>query len=253
MKKILFLILGCSALLAEAITLDTKFIDRAGTNSSLYEHPELAQAGGLEPHWHQEVNITVHIDVCKLLGAEQLQQGARYRIDSVSWIGHPEGWFVGGNRSVRIANGREYVTQSGLNKQKDGNPGVILSADGEGLSFTAEDRLELTIRWRDRNPGGIYMRYFNAPDGCIISGTAMNLNDKGELAGGTPQENYYNKKWRYNSPAIRIKATRLPEEDTATRNKHLYIAAEALAFAILLFLYLNARRKSAHSSKTAQE
>lgn len=60
-------------------------------NSSLYERPELAQAGGLEPHWHQEVNITVHIDVSKLLGAEQMQQGARYRIDSVSWIGHPEG------------------------------------------------------------------------------------------------------------------------------------------------------------------
>ncbi len=70
MKKFLFLFLGCSALLAEEITLDTRFIDGSGKNSSLYERPELAQAGGLEPHWHQEVNITVHIDVSKLLGAE---------------------------------------------------------------------------------------------------------------------------------------------------------------------------------------
>lgn len=245
MKKILFLFLGCSALLAEEITLDTRFIDGSGKNSSLYERPELAQAGGLEPHWHQEVNITVHIDVSKLLGAEQMQQGARYRIDSVSWIGHPEGWFIGGNRSVRIANGREYVTLPGLNKQKDGKPGVILSGDSEGLSFTAEDQLELTIRWRDKNPGGIYMRYFNAPDGCIISGTAMNLNDKGELAGGIPQENFYNKTWRYNSPAIRIKATRLPDESDDELTDYILISVEATAFALLLFLYIRARRQRA--------
>lgn len=99
MKKILLLLLGCATLSAEQLVLDTKFIDKSGTGHSLYEHPELAShAGGLEPPWHQEVSITVHVKVSDLLGAGQMFPGAHYRVDEVSWVGHPAGWFIGGNR-----------------------------------------------------------------------------------------------------------------------------------------------------------
>lgn len=244
MKKLFLILLTSLALGAEEITLDTKFISWDGKAASLYANPGLAShAGGLEPHWHQEANITVHVKVSELLGAEQMEPGARYRVDEISWVGHPDGWFIGGDRSVRLTNGREYVDLPGIDRQQDGNPGVRRKADTEGLCITRDDQLELILRWRNPSPGGIYMRYFTAADNARIAGTAMNLTPDGRLAGGIASENYYNKKWRYNSPAIRIKATR--QEDSASLLPPLLTAAEVGAFLLLLFLYLKAKRKSA--------
>ena len=244
MKKLFLMLLTCLALGAEEITLDTKFISWDGKAASLYATPGLAShAGGLEPHWHQEANITVHVKVSELLGAGQMEPGARYRVDEISWVGHPDGWFIGGDRSVRLTNGREYVDLPGIDRQQDGNPGVRRKADAEGLCITRDDQLELILRWRNPSPGGIYMRYFTAADNARIAGTAMNLTPDGRLAGGIASENYYNKKWRYNSPAIRIKATR--QEDSASLITPLLTAAEVGAFLLLLFLYLKAKRKSA--------
>lgn len=244
MKKLFSLLLSCTALGSEQITLDTTFIDQTGTASSLYEQPELAShADGLEPHWHQEVNITVHVKVSDLLGAKQMHPGARYRVDEISWIGHPQGWFVGGTRSVRLANGREYTIMPGVDRGKDGNMRILRAKDAEGLCISVEDQLELTLQWRNPSRGGIYMRYFNAADGCSIAGTAMNLTPQGNLAGGKSEENYYNNKWRFNSPALRIKATRVAAGDE-TDLKAIYLAMEIFAFGFLLFLYLKARRRA---------
>ena len=244
MKKLFLMLLTCLALGADQITLDTQFISWDGKASSLYTTPGLAShAGGLEPHWHQEVNITVHVKVSDLLGAEQMEPGARYRVDEISWVGHPDGWFIGGDRSVRLTNGREYVDLPGIDRQQDGNPGVRRKADAEGLCITRDDQLELILRWRNPSPGGIYMRYFTAADNARIAGTAMNLTPDGRLAGGISSENYYNKKWRFNSPAIRIKATR--QEDSESLTGSLLTVVEVGAFLLLLFLYLKAKRKRA--------
>ena len=244
MKKLFLILLTSLALGADEITLDTKFISWDGKASSLYTTPGLAShAGGLEPHWHQEANITVHVKVSDLLGAGQMEPGERYRVDEISWVGHPDGWFIGGDRSVRLTNGREYVDLPGIDRQQDGNPGVRRKADAEGLSITRDDQLELILQWRNPSPGGIYMRYFTAADNARIAGTAMNLTPDGRLAGGISSENYYNKKWRFNSPAIRIKATR--QEDRASLLTPLLTAAEVGAFLLLLFLYLKAKRKRA--------
>ncbi|MBR5888560.1 MAG: hypothetical protein IKY92_00745 [Akkermansia sp.] len=244
MKKLFLMLLTCLALGADEITLDTKFISWDGKAASLYATPGLAShAGGLEPHWHQEVNITVHVKVSDLLGAEQMEPGARYRVDEISWVGHPDGWFIGGDRSVRLTNGREYVDLPGIDRQQDGNPGVRRKADAEGLSITRDDQLELILRWRNPAPGGIYMRYFTAADNARIAGTAMNLTPDGRLAGGIASENYYNKKWRYNSPAIRIKATR--QEAGEPVSGILITLAEVGGFLLLLFLYLRSKRKRA--------
>lgn len=244
MKKLFLILLTSLVLGTEEITLDTKFISWDGKASSLYATPGLAShAGGLEPHWHQESNITVHVKVSDLLGAEQMEPGERYRVDELSWVGHPAGWFIGGDRSVRLTNGREYVDFPGINLQQDGNPGVRREADAEGLCITRDDQLELILRWRNPSPGGIYMRYFTAADNAQITGTAMNLTPDGRLAGGISGENYYNKKWRFNSPAIRIKATR--QEDSSSLPGLLITVVEVGAFLLLLRLYLKARRRNA--------
>lgn len=243
MKKLILILLSSLALGADEIVLDTKFIDAHNNEKSLYSNPGLAShAGGIEPHWQQEVNITVHVAVRGLLGAEQMEPGERYRVDEITWLGHPQNWFIGGCRSVRLTNGREYVDMPGIDIQKDGNPGVRRAADAEGLTITSDDKLEIIIQWRDPSPGGIYMRYFNAPDDARISGTAMNLTPTGELAGGNQKENYYNKEWRFNSPAIRIKATR--QTDTEALQNTLIIVAEVGGLLLLLGLYLNARRRT---------
>lgn len=244
MKKLFLLLLTSLALEAEEITLDTRHTDAQGNTSSLYEHPELApQAGGLESHWHQEANITVHIKVSDMLGAEQMEPGIRYRVDEISWVGHPQGWFVGGSRSVRLANGREYADYPGLNRQKDGKTGVTRAEAAKGLSITRDDQLELILQWRNGSAGGIYMRYFNAADDSSIGGTAMNLTPQGQLAGGTVGENFYDKKWRFNSPAIRLKASPIDSGFEEKLNS-VYLALEVLAFVVLFILYLKARRRA---------
>lgn len=237
MKKLFLLLLTSFALGAEEIILDTQFISWDGKASSLYALPGLAShAGGLEPHWHQEVNITVHVKVSDLLGAGQMDPDARYRVDEISWVGHPSGWFIGGSRSVRLTNGREYVDFPGVDRQQDGNPGVRRKADAEGLCITRDDQLELILQWRNPSPGGIYMRYFTAADNACIAGTAMNLTPDGRLAGGIASENYYNKKWRFNSPAIRIKATR--QGESGWLSGILITLAVVGAFLLLRGLYL---------------
>lgn len=136
MKKLFLILLTSLALGAEEITLDTKFISWDGKAASLYATPGLAShAGGLEPHWHQEANITVHVKVSDLLGAEQMEPGTRYRVDEISWVGHPSGWFIGGDRRVRLANGREYADFPGIDRQKDGNPGVRRKADARRAEY----------------------------------------------------------------------------------------------------------------------
>ena len=72
----------------------------------------------------------------------------------------------------------------------------------------------------------------------------MNLTTEGKLAGGTAGENFYNKKWRYNSPAIRIKATADDSFQTEKLSKTLCLVLEALAFIVLIILYLKARRQA---------
>ena len=237
MKKFFLAILSSLALGADEVTLDTKFISWDGKATSLYANPGCAShAGGLEPHWHQEVNITVHIKVCDLLGAEHMEPDDRYQIEAISWIGHPSGWFIGGTRSVRLTNGREYVDLPGVDRQEDGHPGVRRDEKARGLSITRDDQLELILQWRNPSPGGLYMRYFNAADNARITGTAMNLTADGRLACGSASENYYNRRWRFNSPAIRIKATR--QTSSGGFLNCLFTLAGIAVFLIPGYLYL---------------
>jgi hypothetical protein len=245
MKKLLILLLTGLTFAADQISLDTQFIDANGQASSLYENPALAaHAGDLEPHWLREGSITVYVKIDELLGADTLKEGARYRVDEITWQGHPQNWFVGGCRHVRIANGREYADVYSIEKRGERKHGVICKEGDTPIYFDKDSILEVNLRWLDANPGGIYMRYFEAPEHARITGTAMNLTPEGKLAGGKAGENFYNKKWRYNSPAIRIKATAAePDENTDLTNS-LCLVLEGLAFAVLIILYLRARRRN---------
>lgn len=245
MKKLFILLLTGLACAAEQISLDTRFIDANGQASSLYENPGLAaHAGDLEPHWLREASITVYVKIDDLLGADALQEGTRYRVDEITWQGHPQDWFVGGCRHVRIANGREYADVYSIEKRSERKHGVICKEGDTPIYFDKDSVLEVNLRWLNANPGGIYMRYFEAPEHARITGTAMNLTPEGKLAGGTAGENFYNKKWRYNSPAIRIKATADDSFQTEELSKTLCLVLEALAFIVLIILYLKARRQA---------
>lgn len=69
------------------------------------------------------------------------------------------------------------------------------------------------------------------------------ITPQGQLAGGTPGENCYNKKWRFNSPAIRLKATPIDSGNEENLSS-VYLALEVLAFVVLFILYLKARRRT---------
>lgn len=243
MKKLLLTLLISLTCAADQISLDTRFIDANGQSYSLYENPDLAaHAGDLEPHWLREASITVYVKIDELLGADSLEEGTLYRVDEITWQGHPQDWFVGGCRHVRIANGREYADVYSIEKLSERKHGVICKEGDTPIYFDKNSILEVNLRWLNANPGGIYMRYFEAPEQARITGTAMNLTTEGKLAGGKAEENFYNKKWRYNCPAIRIKATAETPDKTTDYIKLLCLALEALAFAVLIILYLKARR-----------
>ncbi len=209
MKKLLFFLLAAGICAARQLTLDTQLIDASGRQSSLYDNPGLAMnAGALKTACQYEVSITIYVKVDELYGAEALKKGVKYRVDEVSWQGHPRGWYVGGHRYVRIANGREYTDMRTIEIQKDGKPGVVRKASDPPLYFSKDSLLEINLRMQKAsNPACLFMRYYNAPDRARITGAAMNLTPDGKLAGGTPEHHIYNKKWRFNSPAVRIKAT----------------------------------------------
>lgn len=245
MKKLLLILLTSLTCAANQISLDTRFIDANGQAYSLYENPDLAaHAGDLEPHWLREASITVYVKIDELLGADSLQEGTRYRVDEITWQGHPQDWFVGGCRHVRIANGREYADVYSIEKHSERKHGVICKEGDTPIYFDKDSVLEINLRWLNANPGGIYMRYFEAPEHARITGTAMNLTPEGKLAGGIAGENFYNKKWRYNSPAIRIKATADDSFQTEELTKSLCLVLEALAFGVLIILYLRARSRA---------
>lgn len=56
----------------------------------------------------------------------------------------------------------------------------------------------------------IHMDYFDAPAApARIEGPAYDLLPDGSLAGGNAADHTYNRSWRYNSPAVRLRATEL--------------------------------------------
>lgn len=131
----------------------------------------------------------------------------------------------------------------GIDRQEDGHPGVRLARRANGLHISRNDQLELTLEWRNPSRGGIYMRYFNAPENSRITGTALNLTTQGKLAGGVAGENFYNKKWRFNSPAIRLKLTQVPTPQEEAETEDFIAHTTGLLIIVgLLFLYLKERR-----------
>ncbi len=197
---------------SQEITLDTKLIAADKKVYSLYTKPELAgKAAPITSPKSRESSITFYIDVDKLLGGKRLKKGQQYRLDSLSWCGDPNGGYTGGDREVIISNGAEAII---LPMPQTEKPKVTIHQDVEktNFTFTRDDILEVTIIWRAETHAACSVRCYDAPEApAVIRGTAFNLTPEGELPEGTGVDNKYNKVWRFNSPAVRIRATAAPE------------------------------------------
>ncbi len=224
----------------QKITLDTKLVLENKKVSSLYTNTQLASkqapvtsVGGTNS------TMTFYVDVDKMLGGKKLKSGTQYKLDSISWYGHPEGHFSGEGRKVVISNGEGALIHP-IPETKKPKVTVHNKSDNTNFTFSKDDILEVTIVWKGDSKKGCSVRCYDAPPApAVIRGTAFNLTDKGELPAGTGVDNKYNKRWRFNSPAVRIRATSVQEYDPKT----LAFGALAILGLILIIKLLFGSKK----------
>lgn len=243
MKKILFTLLmsGCIAIGAEKVTLDTQIVSPDDEASSLW----VSQKGVSPSDFHAGCNsqlihdreIKFYVRVEELYGADKLKSSATYRLDSIAWHGHPEGRHTGEGRRVTISNGSDEMERSmpaasgervTLRQRKTENP----------FTFKKSDMLEVTLSVEEGAGGVVCMRYYDGPVAPgVIKGVSFTLTDDGELNEGDATLNKYNRNWRFNCPAIRIRAT----EITDTR-RMVALAGAGVCGLILLLILIRAIR-----------
>lgn len=192
----------------QKITLDTKLITKDKKVSSLYTKQDaVANRGEFRSPLYHESSITFYVDVNKMLGGKKLKKNTKYRLNSISWICNPDGHFSGGNRHATISNGAEAFICP-LPETNKGKLTIHQMEEESNFTFERDDILEITITWRADTIGQCSITYFDAPPApAVICGTALNLTTEGKLPDGTASDNRFNKNWRFNSPAVRIRAT----------------------------------------------
>lgn len=208
MKKILIsaLVAGCTVFGAEKIMLDAMLVHQNGEVASLYDdYQKMSDVGVYESKPARAASVSFYVDVDRMLGARHLKKNKEYELNSVSWIGSREGWYTGAGRMVSIKNGEDVVTVS---LPECTSEKVTVKFPKEKMRFRKNDILEVCISWQGEENNSVYMKYFDSPPAPgSIGGTAMNILANGKLPSGTGVDNLYNKNWRYNSPAVRIRAT----------------------------------------------
>lgn len=215
MKKILFTLLmsGCIAIGAEKVTLDTQIVSPDDEASSLW----VSQKGVSPSHFYKGCNsqlihdreIKFYVRVEDLYGAKKLKSSATYRLDSIAWHGHPNGRHTGEGRRLSISNGDDEMVRRipeatgervTVRQRKTENP----------FTFKKSDMLEVTLSVEEGAGGVVCMRYYDGPVAPgVIKGVSFTLTDDGELNEGDATLNKYNRNWRFNCPAIRIRATEM--------------------------------------------
>lgn len=213
------------------IVLDTKLVSREGNASSLYKGQEgVANKGWCYSRIGKESRMNFYVDVQNLYGAGRLKDGHRYRLDSISWIGHPQGRFTGRERRVVISNGEDSIARPIPETKKD-RVTVKCKSKKNAFLFEKNDILTVTLCWDGSTEDVLYMVYYDAPPypGKIM-GTAMNLRPDGTFPRGDGTDNAYVKAWRYNCPAVRIRVTPVDEVDI--------VRLSAIGAGVLLVLFV---------------
>lgn len=215
----------------QEIILDTKLITANKKVSSLYANQEkVAGARQITSESGNSSAVTFYVDVDKMLGGKKLKKGRAYRLDSISWYGHPAGEYSGAGRKVVVSNGDDAMIRPLPETTK---PKITVHQKEEDSDFTFKrnDILEVSIIWRGDEHKACSVRCYDAPPApAVIRGTAFNLTPEGELPEGKGFDNKYNKSWRFNCPAVRIRATSVQEYNGKT------IALGALAIIGLLLI-----------------
>lgn len=210
LKQILMAVLlaGSVAVGAQKVTLDTMLVDAQGNRSSLYEnHKSGMGRGGHTTRKGEEGSITFYVEVAELLGAGKMEDRKKYKLDSFSLIGHPAGWWSGHGREICISNGENRLVRN-LPESQDEVLTVHQKKAKKPFTFTSDDMLEVTIVARQDTD--VHVEFFDAPPApAVIRGTAMNMLPDGTLPSGKGSDNKYQKRWRFNCPAVRIRATQV--------------------------------------------
>lgn len=213
LKQILMTVLlaGSVAVGAQKVTLDTAIEHPDGTRTSLYEnHTGDMLRGGCTSRQGVGESITFYVEVLELLGANRMEDRKEYKLDSFSLIGHPAGWWTGHGREMIISNGESRLVRN-IPECTDEVITVHQKNVKKPFTFKSGDMLEVTIICRQDTEA--HVEYFDAPPPpAKIKGTAMNLRPDGTLPKGTGVDNKYEKLWRFNSPAVRIRATQVKEK-----------------------------------------
>lgn len=232
--------MACVATGVEKVTLDTEIVSPEGEASSLWMDQSSvspSSRGGINSRCQYEKEIKFYVKISELHGAEKLNSGATYKLDSLAWYGAPGGDLTGPERKVTISNGEREVTTS-LPVSSNEKVMVRMRKKKASFTFTRDDILEVTLGMKEGENGVVAIRFFDAPVAPgEINGVAFSLDEEGELLEGDASKNKYCIYWRYNCPAIRIRATEIED------NKQLLLLGGGAGGLLLLVLLLAAMRR----------
>ena len=193
---------------ATTITLDS---GKGGSDASLYQDiiDGTTQWNGNNSSAYTPAagsSITFYIDIDKLFGAGSLTDTNTYTLDSFSYIGNDNGWYTGGNRTLTVSNGAETVVFTQGSQGDKFHTTDFTTQNPELLTFKKSDTLTITLASTTTDER-VSVNYYDTKS----PGVSFTLKD-GEVNDGIDHTiNPGNTNWKYNSPAIRLTASLVPE------------------------------------------
>ena len=222
MKKTLIALMAlASVAMAETISLETKIQTADEAYAAFTDWSDIkSDATIVETVREAEKSaaITLFVLPSDLFGGDSLTAGQKYQLDTFTWVGNDNGYFVGGNRTVSFSIGDSEPVVVSVPGTSDSTPCITLGND-DVFTFTANDIIKITI-----TPGSgenIAVKYIDVPSPNKVLGISTALKADGSLNyfhnGGDAYQNGIQHGLKYDAPIIQLTAHAVvPEPATAT-------------------------------------
>ena len=195
---------------ADIISLATKYTTSAGVSGSLYQAALDSDTDGYNQAKTvaKSESLSFYVDIDALFGADVLSDTATYSLDTFSYLGNPQGHYTGGSRSIQISNGSDLVTFSLPSGSTSVNTFTL--SESQRLTFEKDSILIVTL-FTTNSSENVAVQIYDVPEGVTHLGTAGELNADGTLNYSNHQNHVLDNTCRYNTIAVNLTATVIPE------------------------------------------
>ncbi|MGN0885203.1 MAG: MYXO-CTERM sorting domain-containing protein [Candidatus Spyradosoma sp.] len=204
---------------ADIINLDTKYTN-GNSVSSFYESfasNKSAIASSFNYGKHDASVLTFYIETGDLYASSAVDSGTQLVLDSFSYVGFGNdkspwqattSWWTGGGRSLSISNGTTTATVA-VAENTEGVLNTLVFT--EKFTFSVGERLTVTMSSSTSGENSGLAIFDPKTANTSLTGTSLTLLENGSLNYGSDPSKNPNTSWKYNSPAIRLTASTIPE------------------------------------------